>query len=217
MSRLQVTVADYGVGNLLSVRRALEHCGASVRMSNDPRDVEHAERLVLPGVGAFGDCMNELRRFGMVDAVLRFAERGRPFLGICVGMQILLDRGDEYGEHAGLGLVPGTVTALPATDADGHPHKVPHIGWTPLELPHGAAPDLWRDSLLRDTAPGTTVYFVHSYTAVPADPAHRLADAHYNGRLLSAAVRRDHVTGTQFHPEKSGPAGLALVSAFLST
>ncbi len=188
-----------------------------MRVSNDPHEVESAERLVLPGVGAFGDCMTELRRYGMVDAVLRYAERERPFLGICVGMQILLDGGEEYGEHTGLGLIPGRVVALHATDSVGHPHKIPHIGWTPLETPADAGPTAWVGSILADTSPGTAVYFVHSFAAVPTHVEHRLADAYYNGRLLSAAIRRDHITGTQFHPEKSGPAGLAVIAAFLFT
>ena len=215
MTAGSVTVVDYGVGNLLSVRRAFEHCGATVRLTDDPQAIRTADRLVLPGVGAFGDCMAELRARRLVEPVVEHASTGRPFLGICVGMQILLEEGDEFGRHEGLGLVQGRVEAIPGTAADGARHKIPHIGWTPLQPPEQAAEECWQDTILKGVAPGTAAYFVHSFTAVPRDPRHRLADCHYGGRLISAAVRSDNVTGTQFHPEKSGEAGLGILSSFL--
>ncbi len=215
MSVGSVTVVDYGVGNLLSVQRAFERCGAKVLMADQPKAILGADRLVLPGVGAFGDCMAELRARRLVEPVIEYAATERPFLGICVGMQILMEEGDEFGRHDGLGLIPGRVEAIPATAEDGTPHKIPHIGWTPLDLPEGASDDHWRHSPLERVAAGTAVYFVHSFTAAPRDPCHRLADCRYNGRLISAAVRYGHVSGTQFHPEKSGEAGLQILSSFL--
>lgn len=209
-----VTVADYGVGNLLSVRRALEACGADVTMSGDPDAVARAERLVVPGVGAFGACMERLTQFQLVDALLTFAGSGRPLLGICVGMQMLLEHGEEFGRHKGLGLIPGRVAAIPGTAADGHLHKIPHIGWKHIQRPDGGRD--WSDTVLADTREGAELYFVHSYTAEPDDDADRIADCDYNGRRVSAAIGRDQIFGCQFHPEKSGPVGLRILSRFLA-
>jgi len=213
---MKVVVVDYGVSNLLSVGRAFERCGATVTLASEAATIEHADRLVLPGVGAFADCMSGFASRGFVEPVLRFIESGRPFLGICVGMQILFERSEEFGDHPGMGLFGGAVRMIPRTGSDGRPHKIPHIGWAPLELPDGRGPSFWRGTVLDGLAPGTAMYFVHSFTADPADPAVRLADCRYDGRLVSAAIARDNVTATQFHPEKSGPAGLALLSGFLA-
>jgi glutamine amidotransferase len=207
-----VTVLDYGIGNLLNVVRALEHCGAAPKViDHADADAIHAPRLVLPGVGAFGDGMAELRARGFDDLVRRFAATGRPFLGICVGLQMMFEASEEMGEHAGLGLLPGRVRAIAPTGADGQPHRVPHIGWRPL-LP---ARD-WRGSLLQQVRPGERAYFVHSFSAQPADPAVRLADVDYDGRILCAAVQHENLTGCQFHPERSAQAGLGMLQRFLS-
>lgn len=208
---IPVTVLDYGIGNQLNVLRALEHCGASVRVVQQASagDVE-ADRLVLPGVGAFGDGMAELRARGFDDLVKRFAQTGRPFLGICVGMQVMFDASEEMGEHPGLGLLPGRVRAVPATGADGKPHRIPHIGWRPL-VP--SAP--WKDTILADVAPLARVYFVHSFAAEPAQEAVRLAHVDYDGVPLCAAVHRDNLYGCQFHPERSAETGLDVLRRFL--
>lgn len=207
-----VTLIDYGIGNLLNMVRALEHCGASVRVIDHPgaADVD-AERLILPGVGAFGDGMRELKARGFDDLVLRFADTGRPFLGICVGMQMMFDSSQEMGEHAGLGLVAGAVLPVPPTGLDGQPHRVPHIGWKPLRT---ATP--WADTPMADVQPGDRVYFVHSFCGHPADPAVRLADVDYDGRTLCAAIHRDNLFGCQFHPERSADAGLRMLRRFLA-
>jgi glutamine amidotransferase len=209
---IPVTVLDYGIGNLLNVLRALEHCGATARVIAKPGpDDIAAPRLVLPGVGAFGDGMAELRARGFDEFVQRFAETGRPFLGICVGMQMMFDASEEMGEHAGLGLLGGRVQAVPPSGADAMPHRIPHIGWRPLQ----PARD-WRGTILQDVAPGERGYFVHSYAAVPADDAVRLADVDYDGRRICAAVQRDNLHGCQFHPERSAHAGLGMLRRFLS-
>lgn len=207
-----VTVIDYGIGNLLNVVRALEHCGGAVRVIDraSPGDLD-APRLVLPGVGAFGDGMQELRERGFDDLVRRFADTGRPFLGICVGLQMMFEVGEEMGEHRGLGLLAGRVRAVPATGIDGAPHRIPHIGWRSLE-PAGD----WRGSLLAGLQPGERVYFVHSYAAEPEQPGVRVADALYDGRAICAAVHRDNLHGCQFHPERSAGPGLAMLKRFLS-
>lgn len=207
-----VTLIDYGIGNLLNMVRALEHCGATVRVIDKAGDGDvNAERLILPGVGAFGDGMRELRARGFDDLVKRFAETGRPFLGICVGMQMMFDTSEEMGEHAGLGLVAGRVLAVPPTGADGQPHRVPHIGWRPLK-PAAS----WDHTLLADGQPGDRVYFVHSFSGHPADAAVRLADVDYDGRTICAAVHRDNLYGCQFHPERSADAGLRMLRRFLA-
>ncbi len=214
MTTHQVTVVDYGIGNLFSVRRALERCGGEVTLSSDPTVLERAERLVLPGVGAFAGGMQGLGERGLVEPIRRFAASGRPLLGICLGMQMLATASEEFGIHAGLGLIPGRVVAVPGRDVDGRPHKIPHVGWTALRAPRDAA---WRDSLLADTPEGTSVYLVHSYAVVPDDAAHRLAHCEYGGHAVCAAIARGRITGFQFHPEKSGEAGLLILQRFLTT
>ena len=212
MSR-PVTVIDYGIGNLYSVTRALEVCGASVRLTASHEHIEDAERVVLPGVGAFEDGMKGMAERSQAEPVRRFIESGRPFLGICVGMQLLLEVGEEFGEHAGLGIFQGRVAPIPPTGADGKPHRIPHIGWNVLRPPeHGRD---WSGSILADLPAEPAVYFVHSFAPVPTQESSRLADCHYDGRRISAAIRAGNTYGCQFHPEKSGPVGLQILQNFL--
>ena len=209
----QVTIVDYGSGNLLSVSRALAQCGADVIISRDPSAIERATRLVLPGVGAFGDGMEGLRRRDLVEPVRAFAMSGRPLLGICLGMQMLMTSSEEFGHHAGLNLIPGCVLSLPDRSTGGQPLKRPHIGWVDLHQPADVE---WTDSLLESTAPGTSVYLVHSYAAHPSNPEDCLAECNFGGHRIVACVRRRNVVGCQFHPEKSGPAGLRILSRFVA-
>jgi glutamine amidotransferase len=209
-----VTVLDYGIGNLLNVVRALEHCGGAVKvLDRSPNDRSLPDRLVLPGVGAFTDGIKELQARGFDELVKRYAATGRPFLGICVGAQVLFDVGEEFGDRAGLGLIPGRVQPVPPVDASGRPHRIPHIGWSALERPPGLAN--WDGSILAGQEPGQPVYFVHSFNPVPEREEHRLADTFYDGSRICAAVRRDNIFGCQFHPERSGPFGLAVLETFL--
>lgn len=212
-ARPAVVVADYGVGNLFSVCHALDKAGAGVVLTEDPGRIAGAERLVLPGVGAIADGMDGLRRRGLVGPVRELVARDRPFLGICLGMQMMLDASEEFGLHQCLGLIPGRVVPAPPTGLDGTPHKIPHIGWNELVRPAGAD---WSDTLLAGIPEGTSAYFVHSFMAAPTDPAHRLADCLYDGQVVSAAIRIGKAVGTQFHPEKSGPAGLLMLKNFLA-
>lgn len=208
-----VTVIDYGMGNLYSVCRAFEHLGADVLLTDRPQDVLVANCLVLPGVGAFKHGMAELETRGLVPALQAYARKNRPVLGICLGMQMLLDHSEEFGTHRGLGIIPGAVRAIPKTGANGAPHKIPHIGWNRLIAPAHAS---WKDTLLDDMSEGVEVYFVHSYTAEPESESVRLADSDYDGRRISAIVRKGNVYGCQFHPEKSGTVGLQMLRNFLS-
>lgn len=210
--RAQVTVVDYGIGNLYSVRRAFEHSGAEVTLSSDPAAIAAAPRLVLPGVGAFADGMAGLRELGLVEPLRAYAASGRPLLGICLGMQMLASASEEFGEHEGLGLIPGRVVPVAATTTGGQAHKIPHIGWSAIAPAPGAD---WRGTPLAGTPAGTAVYLVHSFHVVPDDPAHALADCDYGGHRVTAAIGRGVIFGCQFHPEKSGPQGLRMLAAFL--
>jgi glutamine amidotransferase len=207
-----VAVVDYGSGNLRSAAKALERAaaaladGTAVTVTADPDAVAAADRIVLPGVGAFADCMSGLRGVpGMIDALRQAVlAEGRPFLGICVGMQLLATTGREHGAHAGLGWLPGEVLPL---HPDGAEIRVPHMGWNELR-PARAHP------VLEGLADGAHVYFVHGYYFAPAAADTVLAEVEY-GTRFAAVVGRDNIVGTQFHPEKSQAAGLRLLGNFL--
>lgn len=212
MSAPDVTVIDYGVGNLLSVQRGLEHCGAKIILTADPEQILAAKRVVLPGVGAFGDAMQALERLGLVAVIQELARRQTPLLGICLGMQLLLDESEEFGITAGLGLIPGRVIPVPTQTLSGEMQKIPHIGWSALHPSNTSRG--WNGTLLQDNRPGEAAYFVHSFMAVPSNPAHRIADCVYGGHLIPAVIGRDRITGCQFHPEKSGEVGLKILGRF---
>ena len=209
---MTISVLDYGLCNILNVMRAFEAIEADARLIDTPADAEAADHLVVPGVGAFKDSMAEVRARGFDDAIARFIDSGRPFLGICVGMQMLFDASEEFGEHEGLGILPGRVRPVPARTTDGLSQRVPHIGWNTLVPADGAD---WSGSILRGVAgEEPEVYFVHSFAAVPERAEDRLANTVYGGHALCAAVRRDNLVATQFHPERSGPAGLEILRDF---
>lgn len=207
-----VTVLDYGIGNLHNVVRALEHLGAAVTVVDQAAGVDPSaiDRLVLPGVGAFGDGMAELRARGFDDLVKRFVATERPFLGICVGMQMMFEGSTEQGDHDGLALLPGRVLPVPDRGADGQLHRVPHIGWRPLH-----AEQNWQGSPFADLAEGERMYFVHAYAPQPVQATDWLASTDYDGVKICAAARRGAAVGCQFHPERSGAAGLALLRRFV--
>lgn len=213
MNRL-VTVIDYGMGNLLSVAKAFEHCGADVRVSDRYEHVIDADVLVLPGVGAFANAMAELRKNNLDEAIKEFSMKERPFLGICLGMQMMLAYSKEFGQHDGLGLIKGSVDPIEPTDIEGNTHKIPHISWSAITPPRSA--DQWVGSILDNVDPGTSFYFVHSFTAVPDLGENRFAETYYNGRLISAVIRSGSLFGCQFHPEKSGKEGLKVIKCFLA-
>lgn len=208
MSAPEVVVIDYGVGNLLSVQRGLEHCGAKVSLTADPEKILAARRVVLPGVGAFSNAMQALERLSLVTVIRELANRQTPLLGICLGMQLLLEESEEFGVTPGLGLIPGRVIPVPARTVRGEVQKIPHIGWSALQ------PGEWKGTLLQDSHAGEATYFVHSFMAVPTNSAHRIADCLYGGHLIPATIGRDQITGCQFHPEKSGEVGLKILRRF---
>ena len=201
-----IAIIDYGVGNLFSLRSSLAAVGAQAVVTGDPAAIHGADKLILPGVGAFADAAELLRRSGLDRVVCDEARSGKPLLGICLGMQLLLEESLEYGRHPGLGLIPGTVA--PIRDVIPASYKVPHIGWNALHFPK----DRPVHPLFSRIQEGDCVYFVHSYYGADcADSV--IATAEY-GPELTAAVARDNVMGVQFHPEKSGAVGLAILAAF---
>ena len=213
MGTCEVVVVDYGVGNLLSVQRGLEHCGATVKVTKDREEIVAARRVVLPGVGAFGNAMQALKRLDLVAVLRELVDRQTPLLCICLGMQLLLEESEEFGITAGLGLIPGRVVPLPTQTIPGETQKVPHIGWSSLQ-PAGAS-DRWEGTVLHDNHAGEATYFVHSFMAVPTHPEHRIAECVYGGHRIPAAIGRGQITGCQFHPEKSGEVGLKILRRFL--
>ena len=201
-----VAIVDYGVGNLFSLQSSFAAIGAEVTVTADPGVLEQASHILLPGVGAFEDAARKLREAGLDQVLIRLAKTGKPLMGICLGMQLLFDRSFEYGEHAGLGLIPGDV--VPMAGVTPAEYKIPHIGWNALHIQKD-------DPLLKYVEDGQCVYFVHSYYAARCEEA-VLATAEY-GKELTAAVAYKNVYGCQFHPEKSGPVGLSILKAFLET
>lgn len=208
-----VAVVDYGVGNLFSVCRALEHCGVKATLVDTQDAIADATILVLPGVGAFADGMAGLRERGLDKAIIEYAKNGHFLLGICLGMQMLLEVSEEFGSHQGLGIIKGRVAPIPPLNLHTQEkHKIPHIGWKPLIKPSGS--HSWQQTILNENET-SRVYFTHSYCAYPDDDNHRLADYLYNGQRISAAIRYGNIFGCQFHPEKSGKAGLQILKNFL--
>ena len=200
-----IAVIDYGVGNLFSLQRSLEFVGAEATVSGDAAVLRRADKLILPGVGAFGDAAAKLRATGLDQVVLEEAAAGKPLLGICLGMQLLFEESEEYGLHPGLGLLKGRVVAMEGRLPAGLP--IPHIGWNGLRLVKSDCP------LFREMKDGDCVYFVHSFYAEGCEDS-LAATAEY-GLDLTATVWKDNVYGCQFHPEKSGPVGLKMLRAFV--
>ena len=198
-----VAVLDYGIGNLSSAQKALVRTGADARLTRDPGLVADADGVVLPGVGAFGACMDALRASGLEPVVHAAVESGRPFLGICVGMQMLFDASDEDPTHTGLGVIPGRVVAIPDTV------RKPQMQWNELHVRVA-------DPVFAGLPTVPWVYFVHSYAAQPTDSSLVIATCDY-GAALTAGVRSGNVVATQFHPEKSAADGLAMLANFVST
>jgi len=210
MSPREVFLVDYGLGNLMSVSQALGKVGAQCHVTRDPEKLRHAERIILPGVGAFGVAMAHLQEFGLDQSLKDAAGQGVPILGICLGMQLLFDSSSEFGVTKGLGLVPGEVTQLRAVSTEGATLRQTHIGWRELQVK-----DAPHHSLLARFEQESSFYFVHSFGGQTLDPAHTLSIVEYGDQEVAAIVAVGNVAGVQFHPEKSGPAGLNFLESFL--
>ncbi|MDT2744786.1 imidazole glycerol phosphate synthase subunit HisH [Enterococcus asini] len=201
-----IAIVDYGVGNLFSLSSSLKTLGIESELTADPTRLQQADQVILPGVGAFGDAMKKLQATGLDQAVKQLAASGKPLLGICLGMQLLFDSSEEFGQQAGLGLIPGRVVSLKeAFEQKGIDLKVPHIGWNPITIKQTSP-------LLKNIQEQNQFYYVHSFYATDCEP-HLVATSEY-GVSVPGIVAKGNVYGTQFHPEKSGKVGLALLQAF---
>jgi glutamine amidotransferase len=203
-----IVIIDYGMGNLRSAQKGFENVGFPAKVSSDPDDILKADKLVLPGVGAFRDCIGNLRDGGFVEPIMEYVKSGKPMLGICVGLQLLFSESEEFGRHQGLDIVSGKVVRFPAGMRENSEElKVPHMGWNSISVKRDVP-------LFQGTAPDSHVYFVHSYYACPEDPAVVAAEATYGDVTFCAALQKDNVMATQFHPEKSQTIGLNIIKNF---
>jgi glutamine amidotransferase len=201
---MPIAIIDYGMANLRSVQKAFEQVGAAAQIISKPEQIDRADKIVLPGVGAFADAVRTLREHQLVDSILNHINRGKPFLGICLGLQMLVDVSYEDGEHLGLGVIKGKCVRFDVDQRLGL--KVPHMGWNQLEICKPSP-------ILRDLPAGCGVYFVHSYHVVPDDPSIIATTTDYGGDFVSS-ICRDNLLATQFHPEKSQKVGLQILANF---
>lgn len=208
-----VTIIDYGLGNLFSVVRAFRYLGCNTVVTDDPKMVSKAEYLILPGVGSFGEGIANLEDRGLVEPIRIFSLSGRPFLGICLGMQLLMNFSEELGLHRGLEIVKGKVVRLSVMEEGGRRYKVPHIGWNRLEKFNEDT--VWERTILDGVESGVFVYFVHSYNVVLDNPHNIVALTRYGSNRYCSLVRAGNIYGSQFHPEKSGIIGLRILKNFL--
>jgi len=210
----EVGVIDYGSGNIFSIVKAFEYLDYKVALISSPDQIKYAHKLILPGVGAFGSVIHKLEDSGFRDAIIAATEAQIPFLGICVGMQVLFDCSSEFGDHRGLGLLKGTIEQIPKLDVDGNPNRIPHVGWAELSHSSDNVSTDGVGALFASINGDDSFYFVHSFAASPHGNEVSVAKTIYGGRPVTAAVRQGMVFGTQFHPEKSGMAGLKVLKNF---
>ena len=201
-----IAIVDYGVGNIFSLYSSFKYIGAEVVLTSDPEEIKKADKIILPGVGAFADAAKKLRDSGLADVVVDEVKNGKPLLGICLGMQMLFERSFEYGEHKGLGLIKGDIVSMEGVVPANY--KIPHIGWNGLHFPKDKA----KSPIFKYINENDCVYFVHSYFGANCDES-VIATTEY-GAELTAAVAYKNVYGVQFHPEKSGEVGMKILKAF---
>ncbi len=214
---MDACIVDYGLGNLFSLQKVARFLGAKIEITNDPLKLRSANKLILPGVGAFEDGMNNLKKSGLDIAIKDFIRSGKPFLGICLGMQLLMEESEENGLFEGLGVIPGRVIRLARLSPQQTRMKIPHVGWNKILYPQHkeSRHDLWDGTILRNLDEGSFFYFVHSYVVVPDDNAVILSETIYGGNRFCSALRLGSVYACQFHPEVSAGAGLRVIDNFL--
>ncbi|MBS3067616.1 imidazole glycerol phosphate synthase subunit HisH [Candidatus Micrarchaeota archaeon] len=215
MKDQKITIVDYGMGNLFSIERAINYIGAKAEITSDRLKIANADKLILPGVGAFGKAMDELKERKIIEAVYRFVESKKPLLGICLGMQLLFTESFEFGHHKGLDLIKGRVIRFRDPDPNWVNFKIPQIGWNKIKSPGEEPWDYWKNTILESIPTGCFFYFVHSYICVPENKKYSIAESEYGKDLYCAVINKDNVWGCQFHPEKSGEAGLKIYRNFL--
>lgn len=211
MNKPSIIIIDYGFGNLHSLAKALIHLGVAPVITQQPEDIERADAVFLPGVGAFGQGMSELSRRGFFAPLKEYASSGKPLFGICLGMQFLFEYSEEFGTHEGLGLLSGGVKKIVPRDEQ---CKIPHIGWNELQFSPGRTS--WSNTILDGIPERSQTYFAHSYAAVPSETSDILANTEYGGSVFTSVVAKGGIMGTQFHPEKSGETGLRILKNFLA-
>ncbi len=209
-----ISIIDCGIGNLLSVNNWLSHVGVVGKVIREPEDVRNAETLILPGVGSFYGGMDGLKKHLLIEPIKEFIKTGKPFLGICLGMQMLMEYSEEFGRCEGLGIIPGRVEPIPNMKRNGQLHKIPHIGWSSIHSTMNKNKK-WNGKSYDSILDNESFYFLHSFMVVPSDDAYRVADTYYNGRRICAIIGKDNLFGCQFHPEKSGKNGFVLLRNFL--
>jgi len=213
MNKKQIIIVDYGLGNILSVRRGLEHLGASVECTSDPKVISRASKIVLPGVGAFPRAMQALIELNLVNTLKNLESSSTQVLAICLGMQLLLDESDEFETTPGLGLIPGRVVQVPKINIFGTPQKIPHIGWNTVKSNNNKT---WKGTILDNNKTDDAFYFVHSFMVKLSNMNDLLATVSYGGIEFPAVIYKNNIVGCQFHPEKSGKAGLQILDKFIN-
>jgi glutamine amidotransferase len=206
----KVAIIDYGMGNLFSVTLACRNVGLEPYVTHDPTELAASDAAILPGVGAFGDAIDSLKRRGLVDAIDTFISGRKPFMGICLGMQLLFSRSEEFGRHDGLGIIPGCVVKFPAIGQDRRKIRVPHVGWSRICIPTQAGAKDWADTPLNFVGDGQYMYFVHSYYVVPELKDDILSVSEYDGVQYCSSIYRDNIFACQFHPERSADGGIEI-------
>ncbi len=212
ISMIDVAIIDYKMGNLFSVQRACENVGLNSLITSDINIIEKSRAIILPGVGSFAEAMKNLDSLGLSDAIRAFIKTGKPFMGVCLGFQLLYTESEEFGLTKGLDILEGTVKKFPLHTSDGTLIRVPHIGWNQIfPLNNG---NLWNDSLLFNIPPGEYMYFVHSYYVSPKNNQHTITKTEYSGFEFCSCIKKDNIFATQFHPEKSAAVGLKIYKQF---
>ncbi|WP_167730651.1 imidazole glycerol phosphate synthase subunit HisH [Terasakiella sp. SH-1] len=207
-------IVDYGIGNLLSISRAVKKAGGNPIISSEPDQIITARRAILPGVGAFGDCIVEIKRRGLYDPLLTsLRNEQQAWLGICVGMQMLTNKSFEFGEHQGFQVIPGEVHKIPNMENDVFIRKLPHVGWNKLLLKNET---MWEGGIFKGIKPNSAFYFVHSYSVRSEEKDNILAYAEHDGYVFTAAIQSSNTFGVQFHPEKSGTVGIQVLQNFIN-
>lgn len=212
---LQVAIVDYQLGNLFSVKHACQHVGLQAEVTSDRQAILDADAVILPGVGAYGDAMACLTRLDLVGPLREVAAMGKPLLGVCLGLQLLMSESEEFGRHRGLDIIPGRVRRFDHPQGPRGSLKVPHVGWEKIYRPRNAAgADRWQHTALSGQVDGQYMYFVHSYYVQPDDSSVALSESQYGDKRFCSAVERGNVVAFQFHPEKSGQHGLRVYETF---